>query len=86
MGTGYCPSPDPVLPDDGQRQQGRGVRKVVLGGPTRKDSPHSPKDVTGTMVAVLSGCVSSVSGLLPSRFLIISLSIIDYRGHNFGFC
>lgn len=62
MRTGYWPSPDPVLSGDGQHQQGRGVRKVVLGGPSHKDSPHSPKDMTRMVVAILSGCASSVSG------------------------
>lgn len=48
------PSPDPVVPDDGQHQQGCGVRKAVLKRPSHHDSPHCPKDVAGPVVAIVS--------------------------------
>ena len=62
------PSPNPVVPDDGQHQQGRGVRKGVLGGPSHQDSPHCPKDITGPVVAVVSSkCTTPI--MFPHEFI-----------------
>lgn len=88
------PSPNPVVPDGRYHQRGRGVRKAVLGGPSRWDGPHCPGDAQGwRWLLVLDVSVQQVrysqrvsSGVhgVPLTAATTTLSSVDAE-HGFTF-